>query len=384
MEPNSKWYVKIGGSQIFGPVVLETLISWAEQARVLADHEVSPDRQHWQLAKTLPELKLDTIVQLPNGTSGGPFNRKAAEALIASGKIPANAKLISPVENQPAPETEKKEEEATKEAEVRERDDHPEEIEEKREKIQESAEEEEKDVTQEDFPLVVEPEESEEKSEDPLPELPLAEVSQPQEEKMNEDASIRQEYEELKAAAEKLREECEKFKAESEEYKAASEKFKTESEELKAESEKLKAELEKRKVEINELKASEKQLTAERDALAQQVAGISAEFNTKLQKLETEITELKTRNETLVKNCMLPPEAVEKFEDDRKAVFELMEDEAEKLASSLEGEYKLLEQIKALIAEREEMMLNKRRDYLRLVGGGPAGMLRRYQAGLNP
>ncbi|MBP5511282.1 MAG: hypothetical protein J6Z49_10225, partial [Kiritimatiellae bacterium] len=91
---DDQWYLRTGGTSTFGPVSMEGLILWAEQARVLPGHEVSRDKETWIPAEQLPELRMTTYIDLGDGNMGGPFNRKAAETLIETGRVPKGAKLI--------------------------------------------------------------------------------------------------------------------------------------------------------------------------------------------------------------------------------------------------------------------------------------------------
>ena len=99
-ESNS-WYLRITvqGDQktVYGPISLLTLCDWATQGRVMAGNEISTDSKKWFAAEELPDLKMDWVVELKNGSKLGPFNLLAAPFLLQRGIIEPDAILINPV-----------------------------------------------------------------------------------------------------------------------------------------------------------------------------------------------------------------------------------------------------------------------------------------------
>ena len=88
----SRWYLKIDGRSVYGPVELDALIDWASQGRIGPGDEIATDRRSWVRADTLDELQLDWIVQLPDGASYGPVHRSALKDLVSSGRLQAGAR----------------------------------------------------------------------------------------------------------------------------------------------------------------------------------------------------------------------------------------------------------------------------------------------------
>jgi hypothetical protein len=88
------WLSRIFGGNVFGPVPMKNLITWAEQGRIVPGNEVSTDRKNWVRAETIPELEMKWFVDDGAGKTVGPFNRLAAESFLKSGKASAQAKIL--------------------------------------------------------------------------------------------------------------------------------------------------------------------------------------------------------------------------------------------------------------------------------------------------
>ena len=103
-----QWFLRIAGGTVFGPVPLKSLVVWAEQGRIVPGNEVSPDRENWVKAETIPELEMKWFVDDGAGKTVGPFNRLAAESFLKSGKAPAGAKIVETPSPAAEPETPQK------------------------------------------------------------------------------------------------------------------------------------------------------------------------------------------------------------------------------------------------------------------------------------
>ena len=91
----SEWFLRTGGETVFGPVTRDGLIVWAEQGRILPGHEVSADRKKWIPAVSVDFLDMRWYVDDGEDELRGPLNRLAAETLIKSGKVSAEAQIVS-------------------------------------------------------------------------------------------------------------------------------------------------------------------------------------------------------------------------------------------------------------------------------------------------
>ena len=109
-----KWYLRTQ-TETFGPVRRERLIEWARLGRILPGQEISDDEVVWRRAEDVPFLDMRFSIDIGDGNPHGPFNRAAAEALLASGKLPPASTLIEVREPFPE-ETEEEVEEAAPEA----------------------------------------------------------------------------------------------------------------------------------------------------------------------------------------------------------------------------------------------------------------------------
>lgn len=73
------------------------LLDWAKKGRVQPSYQASNDNgATWQKAADLEFLDMRWSIDIGDGSLHGPINRVAAEKLMASGRIPANARLLGP------------------------------------------------------------------------------------------------------------------------------------------------------------------------------------------------------------------------------------------------------------------------------------------------
>jgi len=76
---------------IYGPMQAAVLRDWAAQCRISPGDEISADKQSWMPAESLPDLKMDWMVELVDGSQYGPLNVLAIHDLLADGAVAANA-----------------------------------------------------------------------------------------------------------------------------------------------------------------------------------------------------------------------------------------------------------------------------------------------------
>ena len=89
----SKWYLRTQ-DETFGPEDEEKLVSWARLGRIQPGQEISQDNEIWTRVEDVPFLDMRFSIDLGDGNPRGPFNREAAEALLASGRLPPTASLV--------------------------------------------------------------------------------------------------------------------------------------------------------------------------------------------------------------------------------------------------------------------------------------------------
>ena len=89
----SKWFLRTQ-DETFGPATEEQLVSWARLGRVQPGQEISDDNIVWRRVEDVPFLDMRFSIDIGDGTPRGPFNRAAAEALLASGRLPPTATMV--------------------------------------------------------------------------------------------------------------------------------------------------------------------------------------------------------------------------------------------------------------------------------------------------
>ena len=103
----SQWYLRTQ-DETFGPESEEKLVEWAKLGRIQPGQEISEDNEVWRRVEDVPFLDMRFSIDIGDGNPRGPFNRAAAEALIASGRLPPAATMIESREpfDTPAPSVE--------------------------------------------------------------------------------------------------------------------------------------------------------------------------------------------------------------------------------------------------------------------------------------
>jgi len=110
----SQWYLRTQ-DETFGPESEEKLVEWAKLGRIQPGQEISEDNEVWRRVEDVPFLDMRFSIDIGDGNPRGPFNRAAAEALIASGRLPPAATMIesrepfdapAPSAGEPAPQAE--------------------------------------------------------------------------------------------------------------------------------------------------------------------------------------------------------------------------------------------------------------------------------------
>ena len=90
-----EWYLKANDESIYGPLTLTLLRDWAAHARIHPGNQVSQDKQTWQSAEDLPELKMNWIAKMRGRPDYGPFSLLAAPLLAQRGKLTPGATLTN-------------------------------------------------------------------------------------------------------------------------------------------------------------------------------------------------------------------------------------------------------------------------------------------------
>lgn len=93
MSDEMKWYLRTQ-NEIFGPESEAKLLAWARLGRIQPGQEISDDNTNWTRVEDVPFLDMRFSIDLGDGKPRGPFNRYAAEALLASGRLPKTATMV--------------------------------------------------------------------------------------------------------------------------------------------------------------------------------------------------------------------------------------------------------------------------------------------------
>ena len=103
----SKWYLRTQ-NDTFGPETEAKLVEWAKLGRIQPGQEISDDNVIWRRVEDVPFLDMRFSIDIGDGNPRGPFHRAAAEALLASGRLPKTSTLVEvrepfPAEEEPEP-----------------------------------------------------------------------------------------------------------------------------------------------------------------------------------------------------------------------------------------------------------------------------------------
>ena len=93
MSELTKWYLRTQ-DETFGPETQEKLISWARLGRIQPGQEISSDNIEWKRVEDVPFLDMRFSIDIGDGNPRGPFNKAAAEALLASGRLPRTSTIV--------------------------------------------------------------------------------------------------------------------------------------------------------------------------------------------------------------------------------------------------------------------------------------------------
>ena len=110
----NQWYLRTQ-NETFGPESRERMLEWARMGRIQPGQEISSDGVTWTPATEIPFLDMRWSIDIGDGHPRGPFNKSAAQALIASGRLPPGSRVVEvrPPFEEPAPQPPPRDESAT-------------------------------------------------------------------------------------------------------------------------------------------------------------------------------------------------------------------------------------------------------------------------------
>lgn len=92
-----EWYLlKSADKEVYGPTTLESLRSWASEAKISPLDKISNDgRQSWVRAPMVPELQMDWLIEMPDNYLYGPTNVGTIQEFLATGEIDEHVVVIN-------------------------------------------------------------------------------------------------------------------------------------------------------------------------------------------------------------------------------------------------------------------------------------------------
>lgn len=313
----SKWYLRTQ-DETFGPETESKLVEWAKLGRIQPGQEVSDDEIVWRRVEDVPFLDMRFSIDIGDGNPRGPFNRAAAEALLASGRLPPTASMVevrAPFEDDAAPGVP------------------------------------EDGVPEPDAPVRVE---------ERIVEVPVEKIVEKvvvDEARVNELSGLLEEERRHTADLQHRMEEA--SKAASAAALAAAEelaKVRSESEDRAAEIRRLKVELAERDGTVSNLQSALKDAAGREEKLAEQVRA-----------LEDELRRL--------------PQAASEVADIQAAMYGVMTGEADEISKLIEAEKREFEDVRARYQRHSDLLMEHRREILKRAGNSVEDMTRKALAG---
>jgi len=100
MAENEWFLLKYQDKQVYGPVPIDELRSWAVAAKVSPMDKVSnDDQQSWVRAPMVAALQMDWLIELDGDYLYGPTSLATIQEFIESGEISAGDKIINCLTN---------------------------------------------------------------------------------------------------------------------------------------------------------------------------------------------------------------------------------------------------------------------------------------------
>ena len=345
------WYLRTQ-DETFGPETAARLVEWAKMGRIQPGQEVSEDGDVWRRVEDVPFLDLRFSIDLGDGNPRGPFHRAAAEALLASGRLPPTATLVET--RAPFVESDKSESSI---------DASPEETDAPGERTMEEGAQEAEEKGGADAPEAV-PEAACEPDAPPEPEAEVAIETAASEAAPLADEPVAPVVEPVVRVVEKIVEvPVEKIVEKVVEKVVVDETRVKELEDLLAEERRHTGELQA-KLDAAQKGAAEQRAQTEKSArAAQEASDREAKLQEQVKALEDELRRL--------------PQAASEVADIQAAVYSIMTGEAEELGRILEAEKREFEAFKQRHLERADHLLERRREMLKRAGANIEDMTRK-------
>ncbi len=318
----SQWYLRTQ-DEVFGPESQERLVEWARLGRIQPGQEISDDNMIWRRVEDIPFLDMRFSIDLGDGNPRGPFNRAAAEALLASGRLPPTAALV-----------------------------------ETREPFEEEPMEEPKEEPAEELPEERPVEQPPEKAVEKI-DTRVAELTRQVEERQARAKDLEQRLDAAEARAKDLQAKLEERDAHVRELAERIDSAEARARELSEKADRAAAHVK----ELDEMLAAATRVAGENEKACNDEKAASEKLREQVSALEDELRRL--------------PQTASEIADIQAAVYSIMTGEAEELSAIAEAEKKEFDEFRRRHQERIDRLMDRRRTLLKRAGTNIEDMTRR-------
>jgi hypothetical protein len=342
----NQWYLRTQ-DETFGPETKERLIEWAQMGRIQPGQDISEDGVNWRPATEIPFLDMRWSIDIGDGQPRGPFNKHAAQALLASGRLPRGSKLVevrSSFEEEGG-DREDREDRDREDRDARDNRDHR------------------------DHRDGRESRDSRENSGD-----------QETGESQGENQALKEQIAKLEAKIKQMREDNKAVRAE---LAAAQTLLAAKDSVLAERNSELAERASALEAKDSEIAAKDSVLAAKETALAQSTTALEAK-DIELAKAQQAVSaaraneaEYEARILSLSDEIKRLPPTARLAADAQAAVYALMKEEADELAAAIEAENREAEALRLYRQKRTERLLTRRQEILKHIGTDAEDMTRR-------
>ena len=337
----NQWYLRTQ-DETFGPETKERLIEWAQMGRIQPGQDISEDGVNWRPATEIPFLDMRWSIDIGDGQPRGPFNKHAAQALLASGRLPRGSKLV---EVRSSFEEEDRDREEDRNRDARDNRDHR------------------------DHRDHRDSREGRENSGD-----------QETGESQGENQALKEQIAKLEAKIKQMREDNKAVRAE---LAAAQTLLAAKDSVLAERNSELAERASALEAKDSEIAAKDSVLAAKETALAQSTTALEAK-DIELAKAQQAVSaaraneaEYEARILSLSDEIKRLPPTARLAADAQAAVYALMKEEADELAAAIEAENREAEALRLYRQKRTERLLTRRQEILKHIGTDAEDMTRR-------
>ena len=340
----NQWYLRTQ-DETFGPETKERLIEWAQMGRIQPGQDISEDGVNWRPATEIPFLDMRWSIDIGDGQPRGPFNKHAAQALLASGRLPRGSKLVEVRSSFEEEGRDREEDRDREDRDAKDNRDHR------------------------DHRDHRDGRESRENSGD-----------QATGESQGENQALKEQIAKLEAKIKQMREDNKAVRAE---LAAAQTLLAAKDSVLAERNSELAERASALEAKDSEIAAKDSVLAAKETALAQSTTALEAK-DIELAKAQQAVSaaraneaEYEARILSLSDEIKRLPPTARLAADAQAAVYALMKEEADELAAAIEAENREAEALRLYRQKRTERLLTRRQEILKHIGTDAEDMTRR-------